>query len=93
MKIALLLEQKDNVAVVLDDVQKDEIVRVKGYGTSKELSILDNISLAHKIAVNPIKKGEPVIKYGEVIGLATTNIEIGSHVHIHNIRSTRIGGD
>ena len=34
-----------------------------------------------------------VTKYGEEIGIATTEITAGEHVHIHNIDSIRGRGD
>jgi len=39
------------------------------------------------------KPGEPVIKYGSPIGLATVEIAEGQHVHVHNVASTRGRGD
>ena len=36
-----------------------------------------------------IKKGQSIIKYGEIIGTATSNINIGEHVHIHNVIGNR----
>ncbi len=41
----------------------------------------------HKTALKDIKKGEYVIKYGEVIGRATEDIKEGDWVHSHNLRS------
>ncbi|MBR3369741.1 MAG: altronate dehydratase [Rhodobacteraceae bacterium] len=38
----------------------------------------------HKIARRPMPIGAAVIKYGQVIGYATTDIDIGAHVHGHN---------
>jgi altronate dehydratase len=49
------------------------------------------IPFGHKIAIAAMASGEPVIKYGEVIGYATTPIESGQHVHVHNVRSDRAG--
>ncbi len=43
------------------------------------------IPQGHKIAIQPIAKGEAVRKYGQVIGLATADIAIGEHVHVHNM--------
>ncbi|KJS83198.1 MAG: hypothetical protein JM58_13105 [Peptococcaceae bacterium BICA1-8] len=93
MKKALLLVEKDNVAVVLDDVLKGETIEISGFGVKCILNSLDNIGLAHKVAFKDISKGNSVIKYGEVIGIAKASIKVGSHVHIHNIQSTRIGGN
>lgn len=45
------------------------------------------IPAGHKIALEPIKKGEFVVKYGEVIGRATQDIQPGQWVHTHNLKS------
>ena len=93
MKKALLLAENDNVAVVLDDVLKGETIEISGFGVKYILKSLDNIGLAHKVAFKDISKGDSIIKYGELIGKAKSHIEVGSHVHTHNIQSTRIGGN
>ena len=36
-----------------------------------------------------IAKGEPVVKYGEHIGVAGADIRTGEHVHVHNVESHR----
>lgn len=46
-----------------------------------------NIPAGHKYALKDIKCGEPVYKYGEVIGRATADIAAGEWVHTHNMRS------
>ena len=40
-----------------------------------------------------INKGEHIIKYGESIGGATSNIKKGDYVHVHNLESLRARGD
>ena len=45
----------------------------------------------HKIALNDIKKGENIIKYGYPIGHATEDIKKGDHVHTHNIKTNLSG--
>lgn len=45
------------------------------------------IPAGHKYALRHIGKGEAVIKYGEIIGRATQDIEKGEWVHTHNVRS------
>ena len=42
--------------------------------------------MGHKVALFAIRKGEPVIKFGAVIGHATADIAPGDHVHLHNLR-------
>ncbi|MBC8353531.1 MAG: altronate dehydratase [Planctomycetes bacterium] len=43
------------------------------------------IPLGHKIAIKPIAKDEPVLKYGQIIGFASETIGAGSWVHSHNV--------
>ena len=45
------------------------------------------IPAGHKYALKHIGKGESVIKYGEIIGRATQDIQEGEWVHTHNVRS------
>ena len=47
----------------------------------------DKIPAGHKYALFPIAKGEYVIKYGEIIGRATHDIQAGEWVHTHNVKS------
>ena len=43
--------------------------------------------IGHKVAINDIKKGEYVFKYGEIIGRASQDIKKGEWVHSHNLES------
>ncbi|MCV6587026.1 MAG: altronate dehydratase family protein [Marinibacterium sp.] len=45
----------------------------------------DAIPRGHKIAAAPIRAGENVIRYGQIIGQALTDIAPGAHVHVHNL--------
>lgn len=47
----------------------------------------DKIPAGHKYALRNIKAGEYIIKYGEIIGRATQDIQEGEWVHTHNVRS------
>jgi altronate hydrolase len=47
----------------------------------------ESIPTGHKIALCDIKKGEFVIKYGQIIGRATEDIKKGEWVHSHNLKS------
>lgn len=46
-----------------------------------------DIPAGHKYALSDIKSGETVIKYGQIIGRATTDIKKGDWVHTHNVKS------
>ncbi|EOR27524.1 SAF domain-containing protein [Clostridium sartagoforme AAU1] len=90
-KRALLMDEKDNVAVVLDHVNSGDIVSISLTGESyKEIIAVDDIDLYHKIAVKEIKKEEEIYKYSEIIGKATEDISLGKHVHINNIESVMV---
>ncbi|MCK8787032.1 altronate dehydratase family protein [Roseomonas sp. NAR14] len=39
----------------------------------------------HKVATRPHEQGEPVRRYGQIIGFATQPIAPGEHVHSHNL--------
>ncbi|NWO11541.1 altronate dehydratase [Chromohalobacter salexigens] len=44
-----------------------------------------NIDAGHKVALTPLAEGDNVIKYGQVIGRASRDIDVGEHVHTHNL--------
>jgi altronate hydrolase len=44
----------------------------------------ERIPAGHKVAVRPHAAGEPIRRYGQVIGFATAPIEPGRHVHVQN---------
>jgi len=46
--------------------------------------------MGHKVSLAAIPAGGDVVKYGEVIGIATAAIEPGHHVHVQNVRSARL---
>lgn len=43
------------------------------------------IDLGHKVAIREIAVGSPVMKYGQIIGFASTPIAAGDWVHSHNL--------
>jgi len=76
----------DNVATLLDDVHSGEL-NVSGDAPDRVVTALEPISLGHKIALTLISRGDPIVKYGVPIGLATKDIHSGEWVHLHNCRS------
>jgi len=44
------------------------------------------IPKGHKAAVRKIIKNEPILKGGQIIGIAKRNILAGEHVHVHNVK-------
>lgn len=92
--VGLKVNDLDNVATVFSNTNKEDIVEVVDKkGNKKSVKALVEIPFGHKIAVKNIKKGEEITKYGEEIGIATKDIEIGDYVHVHNLESMRGRGD
>jgi len=50
-----------------------------------QLTTRQPIPSGHKLALLPIAAGEPLRRYGQVIGFATREILPGDHVHTHNL--------
>ncbi len=76
----------DNVATALDDLASGQ-VQVLGASAGTLVLAAEDILLGHKIALRRIEGGEAIIKFGVPIGIATTAIEPGAWVHLHNCRS------
>lgn len=94
-KIALQVNDMDNVATVFAQNvwDKDSITVRNKRGGSTRLAAIGNIPYGHKLAVREIHKGEPVVKYGEQLGVASRDIAAGEYVHVHNLDSMRGRGD
>jgi altronate hydrolase len=78
---ALLLHPTDDVLVAKTDLDAGVVVRA----SSVEVELRQSVKAGHKVARRAMKVGSPVRRYGQVIGFATTDIEPGDHVHLHNL--------
>jgi altronate dehydratase small subunit len=90
---AIVMKPSDNVCTVLEEIQPPADVTADIGGEIVTVKVIEKISFGHKFALRTIRNGEPIIKYGEVIGLATKEILQGAHVHVHNLESCRGRGD
>jgi altronate dehydratase small subunit len=92
---ALVVDPKDNVANLVGAGASGASVtcRVEGRDEAVNVQLCDDIPANHKFAFTDIKAGDPIVKYGLVIGKASTDISLGAHVHVHNIESNRGRGD
>jgi altronate hydrolase len=50
------------------------------------VTITEAIPAGHKLAKANHNLGDPVIKFGQPIGVASASILPGQHVHVHNVR-------
>jgi hypothetical protein len=83
----LILDDRDNVAVAIEALEKAMVIELPG---EKRLTLNNPIPFAHKFAIRDLKEDEKIIKQGAVIGVATQAIKTGDHVHVHNIRGAYI---
>ncbi len=65
----------DNVAIVVDEAGV-----VAGDDVSDELVAKACIPMGHKIALEDLEKGAPILRYGSIIGYAAIDIERGEWV-------------
>ncbi len=89
----LIHGDEDHVGVAVRDLTRGETITGSFQRGKKEMTVTlrDDVPLGHKVALQDRQIGEPIVKYNEVIGLATIPIAAGDHVHVHNIRSVRWG--
>ena len=92
-KRAVVVDPRDNVATALDELEIGDAVALAAGEARLTVELIDHIPFGHKFGLFFIKTGSSVLKYGEVIGVATRDIAPGEHVHIHNVASTRGRGD
>jgi altronate dehydratase small subunit len=94
VKKVFVVEEEDNVGTsVGEPIEAGETVGTEGRLTDLTVVARADLPYGHKIALRDIAQGEQVIKYGLSIGSATTDIEAGDHVHVHNVESNRGRGD
>jgi hypothetical protein len=89
VKPVLVISARDNVATALQPLAAGMRVEVNG----ETVVVAESIPPGHKIALRAIGAGDPVVKYGSPIGLASAAIPAGAHVHTHNVSSSRGRGD
>src|SRR5437016_1429151 len=80
-QVAVHLRAEDNVAVVAKPLAKGAELDFEG----DKITVAGRIGMGHKLALRPIKLGQAVYKYGQIIGFASKHIEPGELVHVHNV--------
>lgn len=89
----LVLDPLDNVVVLTERMPRGALPI--GIGAP----LTNAVGAGHKIASRDIQVGESIIKFGQIIGYASNEIERGDHVHSHNCafgghdRQYKIGAD
>ena len=70
----------DNLLVACRHLARGDLVQ----DGDREFLVAEPIVQGHKVCARAIARGEPLRKYGQIIGFATRDIGVGEHVHVHN---------
>jgi altronate dehydratase small subunit len=90
---ALVIHPDDNVATALRPLAAGELIELSIGESKTSVKLIQSVPFGHKFALRDILAGHNVVKYGEKIGLATSAISKGEHVHTHNVEGSRGRGD
>ncbi|MFD1163706.1 MULTISPECIES: UxaA family hydrolase [Hwangdonia] len=82
MKNNLIISPSDNVAVALSNINKGEVLSIKG----KQVSLVEDIPVKHKFTLHALNKGDEVTMYGVPVGKATTSIKKGALITTENLK-------
>ena len=88
MTPVIVISERDNVATALEPLEPGQVI-----GGAAPFTVAEPIPRGHKVSRRAITAGDSVVKYGHAIGVATKDIPTGTHVHTHNVASTRGRGD
>lgn len=83
MQTFLRIHPNDTVAVALKPLAAGTRLLIDDH----PVTLLEDIPQGHKFALYALHTGEPVIKYGSPIGVATETIEPGAWIHTHNLKT------
>jgi altronate hydrolase len=84
----LQISPRDNVAVSLRNLEAGTTVTVGDRTVRLEAAV----PRSHKFALRRIAAREPVVKFGQPIGCATTEISSGAWVHGQNLQTAAVPG-
>ena len=84
--VTVRLHPGDNVAIARRDLPGGMLLtEEKTTLPAGPMRLRQPIPGGHKVALAPIPAGQPVVRYGQGIGLAIADILPGEHVHSHNL--------
>ena len=87
----IVLHEKDNVATALEDLPEGEIIFI--VDRNLYITLKNEIKFGHKFSLKDTPEGESIYKYGVPIGRLTNRVQIGEHVHLHNLVTLQRKGD
>ena len=85
-------DEGDSVGVVVVEGVKagDELTGwVMDQDAEIKFQAASDIPIGHKLAIKAMQSGDTVIKYSTDIGKVVSDIGVGEHAHVHNIKTKR----
>lgn len=86
---AVVLRAEDDVAIAKRPLAAGTVLEDVG----GRFEVRQDIPPGHKVARRAVAAGQPVRRYGQVIGFATRDIAPGDHVHTHNLAVGELAAD
>jgi len=78
---AVILRPEDDVAIARVALATGTVLQ----DGSTRVEVRQEIRPGHKVARRAVRSGDPVRRYGQIIGFATRDIAVGDHVHTENL--------
>ena len=88
----IIHDEKDNVGVVvIETMKKGQECNAWIMENDKTVNVssINEVPLGHKIALQDLKEGDTILKYGHDIGKVVKSIKKGEHVHVHNVKTKK----
>ena len=81
-KKLIKVNPSDNVAVALVNLAAAEVIHFEG----ENITIITDVKMKHKIALNDLNTGDRIIMYGVLVGKASAKIEKGGLLSTLNVK-------
>lgn len=76
---AILLHTNDDVLIATQQLLPGHLAG------QAQVPVTDLVPSGHKLAAHNVQTGQPVRRYNQIIGFATSDILAGQHIHSHNL--------
>jgi len=80
--VAIQLHPQDQVVIAKANLQAGTRLVLDD---ERQITVRGFIPAGHKIALMGVASGDPIRRYGQIIGFATQAVQPGDHVHTHNL--------
>lgn len=79
--VAIRLNAADNLIIAKQPLMPRTTIDL---GDGVEITVQQMVPPGHKLAIREIPEGEPIRRYGQIIGFASQPIAPGQHIHTQN---------